>query len=183
MHLEVRAISVTESIVLPNQPSVGQLNRIPMGGDGQTAPNAAYALQAFELVGDAGGGKVGHVITMDNRFCSLVSWVQLANVQTTPGDVDFRFAMAGTGTNEVPLLAEGGLAVAIAAAVSTSSINELWRPPPVVLPGGPNVGFVSVDMLNVLSDVVRVSMMIYLFDIDVRTKTPMGPLLWARGAR
>lgn len=175
-------MSVAESIVLPAQPTTGQVTRIPMGGDGQFAPFAAYALQGFSLTGDAGGGNVAHTVTMDSRFCSLVTYVTLTNAQASSADADFRFTMAGLGGNEVPLIAEGGLSVAIAAGVSSSTINELWRPPPVVLPGGPDVGFVAARMANVLADVVQLFMMVYLFDIDVRTKTPMGPLLWARGA-
>lgn len=153
-----------------------------MGGDGLSAPKGAYALQGFALTGDVSGGNISHTVTMDNRFCSLITYVTLSNVQVASADADFRFTMAGSGGNQVPLVSHSGLSTAISATVSTVTINELWRPPPVLLPGGPDVGFFAVRVLNVDDDVVSLSMMIYLFDIDVRTKTPMGPLLWARGA-
>lgn len=151
-----------------------------MGGDGFLAPIAAYSVQGHQVTGAVGGGVAALTIEMDNRYCSLVSWLTLTNVQVAAADADFRFTMFGTGTEDVPLIAQGGLATSIG--FTTPSINELWRPPPVVLPGGPGVGQIVARMLNVDADVYQIACMIYIFDIDVRTKTPMGPLLWARGS-
>lgn len=177
--MEGCATSVTETLTLPAQPATGSVFRIPLGGDGFTAPIAAYSIKGFNLVGDAGGNNVEQIVIMDDRFCSLISWVTLRNVQATELDADVILKVSGSQT---PAQMFHELVVASAVAISTTTIVKTFIPTPFVLPGGPAVGNFSTRVLNVLADVVSVDALIYLFDITVREKTPMGPLLWSRGA-
>jgi len=174
-------ISVTADLVLPAQPTSGTTTYIPLGGDGFTSPIAAYAVNAFALTGDASSGTATQTVTLDDRYCGLVSFVSFNIAQGTPADADFRaFINSSTGFS-IPQIMDAGVVTAIAAAFGLE-INHTWNCPPVMLAGGTDVGRITLAVENVLSDVMKLFTLIYIFDIRVRETTPMGPLLWARGA-
>jgi len=79
-------------------------------------------------------------------------------------------------------LMEQGDVSAVAAALGDPTVAKTWNPTPTILGGGAIIPTITVRGKNVDSDVYLCSMLIYLFDIAVRERTPMGPLLWARGA-
>ncbi len=174
-------MSVSESVTLPAQPTTGSVSRVPLGGDGYTAPSAAYAIRGHAVTGDAGGGTATLTINCDDRFCSLVAWVSAGVNQGTSADAEFRRIITSAQGLGIPQLAENGLATAVVAAFGVE-VQSLWNPPPVILPGGPDVGRLSYAFTNVLNDVYTLQAYIYLFNIRVRETTPMGPLLWARGS-
>ena len=165
---------------MPEQPTAGVVDRIPLGGDGFRAPIAAYAVVGHAVTGAVGGGLAALQVNMDPRFCSLVSWIAMQNAQVADADGDYRFAVFGTG-GRIPVQTDSGLAVSIA--IGSSTLEKTWAPTPFILPGGSGPGAALIgQMLNVDADVYSLSALIYLFDIRVRETTPMGPLLWARGA-
>lgn len=171
-------MTVVASVTLPAQPSTGTLTRVPLGGNGFSAPNAAYALDNMNVTGDAGGGSAILTVTMDDRFCALVAYTTAVNVQTASADADLRMRIVATGA---PVVVFSELIPAISATVSTATISKTWFPEPVVIPGTQQ-GTLTHDWLNVLGDVYFLNAMIYLFDIRVREVQPMGPILWARGS-
>ncbi len=118
---------------------------------------------------------------MDPRYCSLVQYATGLNTQVASADADVRFTLSA-GLGRLPQVVLQELVVATSATVSTITIGRTWNPVPVILPGGGVSPSLTLRMLNILNDVVDLSAMIYLFDIRVRETTPMGPLLWARGA-
>lgn len=177
--MEGCAISVSEILTLPAQPVSGTLERIPLGGDGFTAPIAAYVIQDFALTGDAGGNNVSHHVAMDERFCSLVAYMSIRNVQATELDADVLMQVGGPRN---PILTRQELVVATDSNISTTTIATTWNPTPYMLPGGGALSNCNTRVLNVLGDVVSLDVLIYLFNISVREKTAMGPLLWSRGA-
>lgn len=176
-------MSVTETITLPNQPTTGRVHRVALGGDGYTAPHAAYVVDNFILTGDAGGGTVAHIIQMDERFCSLVAYVNLLSSQASSADADWVIGLDSNLANGAiaPQL-EGRVIAATSATVSSVTLASIFTPVPVVLPGAGAGAQINSNVLNVLADGVRISALIYLFNVQVREVTPMGPLLWARGA-
>jgi len=119
--------------------------------------------------------------TMDPRFCSLVSWVTVEIEQDTVANAAVGFALNDTALRHPPQRDQGTV-VAVAAAINNPSIAKTWAPVPMVLAGGPGLASITVRGLNLDSDQYFLSALIYLFDISVREKTPMGPLLWSRGA-
>ncbi len=181
MHLEGRLIAVVETLVLPAQPATGSVNYIPLGGDGFSAPNGAYAVNNFSLTGDATGGLLTFNVTMDNRYCSLVSYATGLIGQVTPTDAEFRTILRSLTGNAVPEIVHAGIREALVAAFVVE-VNELWSVPPVILPGGPDVGQLSWNWVNADGDSFSLDALIYVFNIRVREMTPMGPLLWAKGA-
>ena len=185
MRLEGRSISVTEDLVLPAQPASGVTNYIPLGGDGYTAPFAAYAVNAFTLTGDATGGRVELKVTMDARYCSLVQYLNMTNLQAATADAEFRFVLgAALAAGAVPQQTLSGDITAINGNISggVATLNQTWSPAPFILPGGDVLPFVMGQMLNVDTDVYTIRTYVFLFNIRVREVTPMGPLLWARGS-
>ena len=171
--------SVIETLVLPAQPTVGAVQRIPLGGDGFTAPIAAYSVVNFTLTGDAGGGVLRARVDMDARFCSLISYVTFDVQQATPAAEEFRQFISAA--RAVPLMVDVG-SVANLGTFTTFEINHMWQPPPLILPGADHGAYHQLSIVNTDTDVLRVNLYIYIFDIRVRELTPMGPLLWARGA-
>ncbi len=91
--------------MLPAQPAVGQVQYVPLGGDGFRAPFAAYAISSHTVAGDAGGGFAQLRISMDPRFCSLVAWTTIGITQVTPADAVLR-GIVGSDGLEVARLAD-----------------------------------------------------------------------------
>lgn len=173
----MRAIAVSQTVTLPAQPTVGTVNYIPLGGNGYTAPHAAYSISGFAVTGATGGGAAALRVNLDPRFCSLVGFVFFQNIQATPADAEFRMFIDGGGS---PAQVDAGDITSVGT-VSAASLNHTWNPTPIVL-FGPRAPIIGVDLLNVDADVISMNTMIYLFNINARQATPMGPLLWARGA-
>jgi len=173
--------AVSSSVVLPLQPSSGDLRYIPLGGDGFTAPKAAYNLIGMAVTGAAGAGSMTLTCTMDDRYVSLLSYVSIADAQVVSADADISLLLSA-GNLGMPPQALTERVVAISATVEAGTIRRTWIPTPVLLAGSEKRGLVTFRMVNVENDVYTMSLLVYLFDIRVRETTPMGPLLWARGA-
>lgn len=176
-------MSVTATFTPPAQPGTGVLTYVPLGGDGYTAPQAAYAINNFEVIGDASAGHARLTVEMDPRFCSLVAWVSFSIRQATSADAEYRLTVGSTsGATQIPTQADSGLVVAISSTITTAEINKMISIVPMMMPGAGQSGRVEANFLNVDTDTYRMSLLIYLFNIRVRELTPMGPLLWARGS-
>jgi len=183
VHLEGCATAVSASFTIPAQPTTGNLTYVPLGGDGYSAPFAAWSVVNHTATGDATGGAIVCEVILDNRFVSLVSFVTVDNTQATPANADLRISVDSvTGARQIPQMRFQNLVVATSATLSTNTIGRTWNPPPQLLPGGSQSGRIRGEMVNVDTDVMRLGCFIYEFRIDVREKTPMGPLLWARGS-
>ncbi len=118
---------------------------------------------------------------MDRRFVSLVSFVTGNIAQVTPTDLDMLIQLSGS-LGQVPQQKSQSVVVASPASMSPE-LTKTWAPVPFLLPGGndvqPNIRCV---VPNVDGDDMFVSTYIYLFNINVRQLTPMGPLLFSQGA-
>lgn len=160
------------------------MHRVPLGGNGFNAPQAAYIINNMSLTGDATGGTVQHRIRMDERFCSLIAFAAIAWDQATPAAATWNIQISGhTGSNlPIPPQLENRHIVEAAATVTATSIADIWQPVPFILPGAGGNGQLFSQVVNNDTDVVRVSLLVYLFNVRVREISPMGPLLWARGA-
>ncbi len=172
-------MSVSATLQLPSQPTLGELTYTPLGGDGLLAPFAAHVVNGFRVVGDASGGNATLEVLLDTRFCHIVAFVATQITQATSADADVRYS---SGSSDRAATQVHGIVVpALSALINAATIANTWNPAPQVLSGldAPNIrlGFVNVD-----TDTYFLEALIYLFRLDVREKTPMGPLLWARGA-
>ncbi len=117
---------------------------------------------------------------MDPRFCAIVAFISVQIAQATSANADCRFLIRG---NTYPSLVETLTLNAVSSLVTTFEVGHTFVPPPVVLAGGNAEGAsLEVKFKNVQNDDFFVDAMIYLFNIQVREFTGMGPLLWARGS-
>lgn len=157
------------------------MERVPLGGDGYAAPNFAYSVAGFQVTGAVGGGSAGLTIILDPRFASLIAYMTANITQVSSADADVRFNISDADGHVPRQLLQGPVA-ATAAGVSGQTIGKSWSPVPSILPAGPGQSFCSVSFLNVDANVYQLDALIYCFNIDVRQKTPMGPLLWSRGS-
>lgn len=141
---------------------------------------AAYTIKTMKLTGDASGGDVKLSVNMDPRFCAIVAFMSVQIAQGTAADADARFLVRG---NTYPSLVETLTLNSVVSLVSSFEVGHTFVPPPVVLAGGNAEGAsMEVSFKNVLNDDFFLDAMIYLFNIQVREATGMGPLLWARGS-
>lgn len=177
--MESGPTSVTETIVLPAQPTSGLVDAVPLGGDGFSAPKLAYSIKNFLVTGDASSGNLEQIIRMDQRYCSLVTFATLTIAQGTAADASFRMTITG---NRTPGMDDSGLIVSVPSLVDSIEVSHTWFPMALILPGSGDDAILRARVLNVNGDVSRLDAFIYLFDIRVRELTPMGPLLWARGS-
>ena len=176
-------MAVAELVLLPLQPDVGNVTYVPLGGDGFTAPHSAYSINNMTATGAAGGGSLSCAIQLDTRYVSLVSFATMRLIQATDTAVDVRWVIgAAQGGIQIPQIIRQNLITDIASGISSSTISDSFNPTPILLPGSQNNGQLSVAVVNVDTDVLTLSAYVYNFDIRVRELTPMGPLLWSRGA-
>ncbi len=156
--------------------------RIPLGGNGFHSPIAAYEVSGVTATGDASSGHLRITVVMDPRYTALCSFVTMAIQQATSADADVNMLLAGNA-GFVPTQGLTGPVTAVASLVTSAEVRQTWTPTPVILPGGNQANaHTRVDVLNVDGDVLNLSALFYIFDIRARELTPMGPLLWARGA-
>jgi hypothetical protein len=152
-----------------------------MGGDGFVAPFAAYVVKDFQQTGAVGGGSMTFRVTMDEKFCSLISFFAVSIQQGTPAAAQQRVVISADQPL-VPTFEENFNGVATATAISIVSNAKTFNPPPQILPGGSATPFLRWQSLNVDADVYSLNAQIMLFNIRARELAPMGPLLWARGS-
>lgn len=115
----------------------------------------------------------------DQRYTSLVQFVNINVQQGTSADADFRLRINGSDT---PTFGDSGVITAISSTVSGTEISHTWTPPPFILAGAGENSSILMQMLNVDADVFSMDCFVFLFDVRARELTPMGPLLWARGS-
>lgn len=176
-------MAVSTTVALPDQPAVGVVHRTPLGGDGFRAPLAAYIVDNLQLTGDASGGGASLMVTMDERFCALVAYLTFSATQATDQDIDVRYRLdTSSASSPVATQVQSRRLEFIVPQVSSATINDVWTPTPVIVPGDGAGGLCSVEVKNEDTDIYRLSVLIYIFDINVRQVMPMGPLLWARGS-
>lgn len=171
-------MAVENAFTLPNQPleSVfGTSTYVALGGDGLTSPKGAYSIRGARIGGDVSGGLASINCTMDERFTSLVQYVtaQAGGVTTST-----EIKMVITSNSQASVIDWG--TDLVFTAIGATNCGHTWNPPPILLPGN-EVSRIEMDWPNVDGDTFFMDALIYLFDIDVRQRTPIGPLLWARG--
>lgn len=171
-------MSVAVSFSLPDQPPAGGTTTyIPMGGDGRTAPFAAYAVRQAVATGDASSDSLSMTISMDPQFSSLVSYATVQLLQGTSADAEYRLVLSGA---RVPEQSRTGVLNAINSDIAARNAGIWHNFAPIVLPadGAPQV---LAQVANVLSDVLTLDLLVYLFDVNVRFITAAGRLLEQRG--
>ena len=179
--------NVLEELQLPNSPALGTVTYLPLGGDGFTAPFAAWSVANFETAHTA-TGRVEQAILMDPRYCSLIAWCTTSVAQAITADQDVRITIPSPTSRVYPEQNFQGNVESVVSVLGGRDVEVQWQPTPFILPGGlrsttsADVPRITARWPNVVNDSSFMDLLVYLFDIRVREVTPMGPLLWARGS-
>lgn len=166
---------MTSTVTLPAQPTIGTTHYVPLGGDGLSAPFAAQTVRAMQVEHDASGGTATAVINLDPRFCGLVSFMTIQIAQAINADADVSLTVTGSTTPSQVLRV-------VQPSGTDFEIGRTWTPNPIILPGGnQEAGQLRFACDNVDGDDSFLDVWVYLFNINVRQLTAMGPLLFSRG--
>lgn len=129
--------------------------------------------------GTVSGGSLVMTVNLDVRFCSLIPFVTVQITQGTAADAGCRVQVRGLS---IPTVVDQTVVPAVIDDVSAFQVAKTVNLAPVIIPGGGEDGSIQASFDNVDGDLYFLDTLIYLFNIRVRELTPMGPLLWARGA-
>jgi len=168
-------VSVAIVFVLPDAPPVGTLKYVPLGGNGYTSPHGMYVVKGLAIAGDATGGTTKMSIILDDRFCSMVGYASVvsANTASDPGSVRWVITSSDVAQQfrvvEVPESAVAG------------PISDTWLPPATILPGGPGVASLTVDLVNEDTLISQLYAQIFVYNINARERVPFELLVSARG--
>lgn len=160
-------MSVTLEFALNEQPATGAVNLVPLGGNGFTAPQSMYEIQAT-LAGDVSGGTNKITFTQDPRFSSLLTLANNTYVGNT-GPIEVGFEMRNTAP-------AGPFARGFSNASPLSTINgviiTVWNPPPIM-----TMDLWACTTPNVDGDTSNFNAWVYNFNIRVLEVTPMFQIL------
>lgn len=166
-------MSVTTTVTLPAQPTIGRSVLTPLGGNGYTAPHACYMVES-SVVGDVSGGTAVVQVVGDARYVNLFAFLN-AKIAGDAAAGDFQMSLEETSGGTAPNIHIVGTIPNVA---TTFSLNSafLWFPPPIYYKG---VGVASSAFANVgVGETYRMAVQVYLFAIDVLQRTPLPLLQW-----
>ncbi len=161
-------MSVASTFTLPDQPSAGNADFVPLGGDGWTSPQSMHILRNVLLVMDASGGNAVMTITTDERWSQIVPWLQLGVLGAAAAEA---FSMA-----LVSRLRQGqGQSVQLQSTTNFTTLNlgsAFWSPPPVV-----DVDQIIITQANTDGDTMIINGIIYNYRLRASEKVPIQVLL------
>ncbi len=159
-------MAITQTLTLPNQPPVGAVEYIPLGGNGWTAPQSAFAVD-WRITGDVSGGATRWVLNRDPRFEHILQFMMIesdsATAITYRMDI-FRGISAGAVHNVGT--------TALSAVIGHVLASQMWVPPPII---DPNKFEAKID--NVSTEVGKFKLLIYNFNIRASEEMPLSMLL------
>lgn len=155
-------MSVVREFTLPAQPAAGEIQFVPLGGDGWIAPQSCY-VGDVQATGTASGGHIHLQVLRDPRFEHIVQFLSLESSSITA--IQFRFdffrtldvAIHNVGTSQIAVPSGRVLAC------------QIWSPPPLV---DPVKWAGSTD--NVDTELVKFKFVAYNFNIRASEKVPLG---------
>lgn len=162
-------MSVTDTVVLPAQPTNGSTVYRPLGGDGWTAPHAVYSVLT-QVSGDASAGINQAIIETDKRFQSIVVNVEVlftGDTTTVEGLIEV-IADQPVGTQHRVTM--------MGTMLFLSTLNDFgllsWSPPVVL-----GLDFVLSEIQNINNTINNTKAMIYVFQKRVFEKVPLNTIL------
>jgi len=160
-------VAVTNAIVLP----VGGVF-VPLAGDGIVAPFAMYATTQT-VVMDASGGLASAIISLDSRYCSMVT-VLGWTVAGAAADVEYAISISRAPNGQSAAVGvHGTLENTTLGAALAVSVRGFWSPPAMILgPGDGSNPAIGLNLDNIDGDTLVFDTQILLWDINVRNLTP-----------
>lgn len=179
-------MTVTTSVQLPNQPSVGVVRNEGLGGDGWRAPFSLTSV-VMQSVSDASGGHNVAQIRFDPNYVQLINYFAVT-VQSAAAAVPcfLEIVPEAIGTSAVGTFAaiRQNLTIPlIAVSTLTTTVTATWFPPPLLITADPSsvtagiAPFVRAFIDNTDTETLTVTARIYNFDKRAREAVPLDLLL------
>lgn len=158
-------MAITEILTLPNQPAVGSVEYIPLGGNGFQAPQSAFMFD-FRITGDASGGLVKWEVNRDERFEHIVSFLALESDAATAMDYILGIRRrAGTTFHNTGQSPDGSV-------LGQDFTTVLWTPPTMIDP----ITWIATTENQDTID-FKFKGIVYNFNIRASEIVPLGTLL------
>lgn len=168
-------MSVSETLLLPNQPSSGLVVNTPLGGDGMVAPQYKVSVDVT-LAGDGSGGSIASTWVIDKRYSAILNYLFLSCTGPT-GDID---AFVSCTTRDGLAFGENVTCV-YGTGSSAARARYLWRPPSVFLVSGAdrnaNEPFINYSIANDASFSLRATGELLLFSVEAARRVPYNVLV------
>lgn len=161
-------MSVSDTVVLPGQPTTGQTVYSPLGGGGKFAPHLEILVEQI-LIGDASGGNKEMRIDLDPRYAQGISY--LFGMNSAGAAVAFGFDIFRSDLTNVRQNVT-------APSTNVSPNSWIWSPPALIISGTPGqaVPFCRLITPNVDGVNTTFSVQLFAFVKNVREITPLNVL-------
>lgn len=172
-------MSVSLTHFLPDAvPAGSNVEFVPLGGNGITAPSSYYAVELV-LAGDASGGDARIQLRGDPRFTHMPAYI-VGQSQTPASDLDYEALIATTPADR---FAQSGTMTRVDAGGVVRATIQIDCPPILMRPAPRTSGITEpwirllVDNPTAASD-IRLYCRLYNFHVNVAQLTPL-PILVA----
>lgn len=174
-------MSVSETILLPAQPTTGITQIVPLGGDGMTAPMSMSYTEA-DQTGDATGGTTRIIFRLEEAHAHMVAWLAVQVDSASADEVSLiNLVWGARGEN----LADS-LVMIYNTGGGGNGAYGVWKPPPLMIEPRPvnpalNTGgapYIEAYVANSDGEVLKCTLLTYQFHPNARSVTPF-PLLAA----
>lgn len=160
-------MAVSDAIVLPAGATF-----VPLAGDGLVAPFAMYVTRQ-SLAMDASGGLASCIISLDTRYCSMVTALGWT-VAGAAANVEYAISIsAAPNGSSAAVGVHGTLEITTLGGALAVSARGYWSPPAMILgPGDGSNPAIGLNLDNIDGDTMVLDTQILLWDINVRNRTP-----------
>ncbi len=166
-------MSVSATITLPEQPAVGSIAYVPLGGDGYAAPFAMYQLNSVGVVNDATSGTAQLFINMDPQFQAVIQNM-VFDIASAAADKELVCSIS----DRTGLYTDFAQVIALLPSITgISNARASWCPVPLF-----DVGQINGIVANVDTETLSISGQILLFNRRATEIVPL-PLLLASLSR
>lgn len=165
-------MAVSSTVVLPNQPTAGNVSVNALAGNGYTAPHSETRAR-ITLDGAVGGGTAEITVFWDPRWVSLVSWATFGIAGlAAPAFAEMNYRVSAFSSLGATLSIPTGL-------TGVDSVAT-WSPPPQFA-SVPSIGATQPNFravtANIDGDDYQLDLVLYNFKKDVLQVTPLPILL------
>lgn len=162
---------------IPNTSS--NVNLVPLGGNGYTAPHSYYGFLLFSA-GDASGGVNTVQVGFDERYTSIPAYF-MVQVRGMVADINYELLLNADNVDNV---AQRDVLTLLTIAGQAQDGEAVWRPPPFIMQGRSDAApvatsppYIRAQFNNLDAEDYILIGRVYNFAIDARQVTPLQTLL------
>lgn len=157
-------MAITQNLNLPDQPAIGEVEYIPLAGNGKTSPRSAY-LGNFQVVGDATGGLITLSVFRDPRFEHIVSFLSAEKLAVAAFGFRMSLGRASISTHNI--------GITLASQVTGDAVSSMIYAPVATI----DAVHWQLRVENTDTVVTRFKFLVYNFDVAASLNVPLPVLL------